>query len=357
MEDEEAYETVSSQLDIENFIIYNISQIYFGNTDWPGNNRRYWQAEGRKWEHLLYDTDFGFGRQSDYHHNTLRLAIEENSPTWPNPPFSTLFLRKLLNNKDFRNQFVNRYADELNSRFLPATVDQHLDTLTALVEDEMQRHFERWGGDIEDWYGEISRMKDFSSLRPQKVKHHILEELNLPAYHQLNLNIDAPSQGKVIINNRLHISESVWKGDYFESVPFLLKAEAQENYEFTHWSGDVNSESDQIFVDMNKEMTIQANFIPKNTSTDETVIKDFSVYPNPFTESFSLELNQPSESIYSINLLDNNGKLILKLAKNLILSHLPFHFNEGLAALNNGLYLLEIHAENQPPIIIKLQKY
>ena len=149
----------------------------------------------------------------------------------------------------------------------------------------------------------------------------------------------------------------MWKGDYFESVPFLLKAEAQENYEFTHWSGDVNSESDQIFVDMNKEMTIQANFIPKNTSTDETVIKDFSVYPNPFTESFSLELNQPSESIYSINLLDNNGKLILKLAKNLILSHLPFHFNEGLAALNNGLYLLEIHAENQPPIIIKLQKY
>lgn len=63
---------------------------------------------GAKWGWLIYDTDFGFGRNSNSQptSNTLALATATNDPAWPNPPWLTLMLRKLLTNEEFRNEFI-----------------------------------------------------------------------------------------------------------------------------------------------------------------------------------------------------------------------------------------------------------
>ena len=55
--------TIKSMMDVDNFLDYQISQIYFDNTDWPGNNIKFWRPrtpDGR-WKWILFDTDFGFG--------------------------------------------------------------------------------------------------------------------------------------------------------------------------------------------------------------------------------------------------------------------------------------------------------
>ena len=54
------YEYVKSQIDIDNFIINNVIQIYGDNQDWPGNNNKYWKSDGGKWRWILYDLDFSF---------------------------------------------------------------------------------------------------------------------------------------------------------------------------------------------------------------------------------------------------------------------------------------------------------
>ena len=74
------YNYVDSQIDIKNFIMYNIAQIYVDNTDWPGNNIKFWKSPETKWRWILFDTDFGFGtwNQFNYFNNTLDFALEPN---------------------------------------------------------------------------------------------------------------------------------------------------------------------------------------------------------------------------------------------------------------------------------------
>ncbi len=57
------YLYVISQIDKTSYIDYNLSQIYFDNRDWPGNNIKYWKSQGLfgKWRWIMHDTDFGFG--------------------------------------------------------------------------------------------------------------------------------------------------------------------------------------------------------------------------------------------------------------------------------------------------------
>ena len=125
----ENYEYVSSQIDIDQYTLYQASNIYFNNTDWPGNNIKFWKHPDTKWRWIMYDTDFGFGpwwNLNNYRENTLSFSLEVNGGDWPNPPWSTLLFRKLIMNNSFKNQFINRYADELNTRFKPENVVNHI---------------------------------------------------------------------------------------------------------------------------------------------------------------------------------------------------------------------------------------
>ena len=80
LESDSMYKTVAVQIDVNNFIDYQLSQIYFNNTDWPGNNLKYWkpQTEEGKWRWILFDTDFGFGLDSvnEYQHDALESALD-----------------------------------------------------------------------------------------------------------------------------------------------------------------------------------------------------------------------------------------------------------------------------------------
>ena len=71
------YEEISRQIDIENFQDYHIAQIYYRNTDWPGNNIDFWRTrndydpdaphgQDGRWRWLLFDTDYGYNLDFDY---------------------------------------------------------------------------------------------------------------------------------------------------------------------------------------------------------------------------------------------------------------------------------------------------
>lgn len=252
------FNQVAAAIDIENFIIYNVAQIYFDNQDWPGNNNKFWREKNGKWKWILFDTDFGFGvwNPNAYSQNTLRFALEPNGPGWPNPPWSTLLFRKLMTNQSFKHQFVNRMADEMNSRFLAEGVQQKIDSLQSLIQSEVNRHHSRWGGSNAFWNEQLGTLRTFASRRASHVKSHLLTQLALPAYHQLTIEMKDPQQGKVIINNRLSLQEPKWEGDYFESVPISIEVEAAEGFYFSHWEGDLESTSPLLNVDMQNPMTL-----------------------------------------------------------------------------------------------------
>ena len=271
------YNYVSDQIDIDNFIIYNVAQIYMDNRDYPGNNIKYWKVPGGKWKWILYDTDFGFAGQwwsewdQYYAHtfNTLDFVLSGNQTTWANPQWATLFLRKLMQNEEFRFKFINRFADEMNTRFLPSNVTDHFLEIHDNMYNEMLNHIDRWI-QSEPWvnvntvYQFVDNMNNFAINRQPIVKQQILNEFNLDNYFEVRLYNDNPERGYIRVNNNLRIQEEQWGGDYFEDVPIILKAIAESGYEFSHLSGLIDSTDPEIEINLIDTSQITAHFNPSD---------------------------------------------------------------------------------------------
>jgi len=256
------FEYVRDRVDLENYAIYQTAQIYFDNRDWPGNNIKFWNHPEGKWRWILYDTDFGFGRwnTNDYNQNTLSFALQAGNSSWPNPDWSTLLFRNLMENINFRNQFINRYADELNTRFLPQHVKDHIDAVFLMVQPEIDAHYTRWGANPNNAQLNVNRMKTFADNRHAIVKEHIKSEFNLPDYHVLAIANPNILEGFVMVNNNLNIQETNWSGDYFETVPITVTAIAEEGFVFSHWSGASTSTEATIELSLAGDVSITPNF-------------------------------------------------------------------------------------------------
>ena len=91
-----------------------------------------------------------------------------------------LLFRKLTTNIGFRNQFINRYADEMNTRFLAVNVKNHINLLHDKITSEIPYHYERWDKDpnLATYYRDA--MKEFADQRPFYAKEHIKAKFDLP---------------------------------------------------------------------------------------------------------------------------------------------------------------------------------
>jgi hypothetical protein len=272
------FEFIKDRIDLKNYTLYQATNIFINNQDWPGNNIKFWKHPDTKWRWIMYDTDFGFGpfwNISNHYDNTLSFALNPNGPGWPNPPWSTLLFRKLIANNGFRNQFINRYADELNTRFLPNNVINHIDQIYSTIEPEVLTHYTRWKDDPllgyeltdinahVDYY--VTNMKSFGTNRHPIAKEHIKQQFNLPNYHPLTITNPDINQGFVEVNENLNIQDEIWTGDYFETVPVKLMATAAFGYEFSHWSGDLYSIDETIEVLLTESFEVIPNFTPTET--------------------------------------------------------------------------------------------
>lgn len=177
---------IESQVDLDNFIDYYCAQIYFSNTDWPGNNIKYWKSKGGKWRWFMHDTDLGFafapiwGHPGGLEHNTLLFALNDSATTHHNQPWSTLLFRKFMHNAQFKQDFIRKFAQHLEETFHPDKVLKTIDSLAAGIENEMPQHIERWKYDaeyaiqsIEDWQGELEVLRHFARKRPDIVREQL----------------------------------------------------------------------------------------------------------------------------------------------------------------------------------------
>lgn len=284
LSDNANYQYVQSQMDVENFIRYQVSQIYFDNTDWPGNNIRYWRprtADGR-WRWIIFDTDFGFGLYDNqaYSHNTLEFATDPNGPSWPNPPWSTFLLRRLLQNVNFRNSFINYFADYLNSYFSTNTVLQKIAEKQAQVWGEMTRHFNRWGSSLSEWQSNIQVMRTFASLRPGYMRQFILNKFYLSGTSQITLHVSDLTGGKIKINSLIPASYP-WTGIYFKGVPIRITALAEPGYRFAGWQGISPADSISLKVLLSRDSTFTALFEPDSSVSSPIVINEINYNSAP----------------------------------------------------------------------------
>ncbi|MBE0655263.1 MAG: CotH kinase family protein, partial [Bacteroidales bacterium] len=150
---EQYYQQVIEKIDLDNYIQYEIAQIYAHNKDWPGNNIKFWNLNeaGSKWRWIIFDTDVGWGLRDTYAFNSLEFSLQPNSSDDNNPPWSTLLLRRLMTNPGFKKDFINQFADRINTTFTPERVNFILDSLRNIYQPEIQSHLSRWELSYNNW--------------------------------------------------------------------------------------------------------------------------------------------------------------------------------------------------------------
>ncbi len=238
--DPAVYAQVEAMVDLENFIDYQAAQIYFDNTDWPGNNIKFWRprVEGGRWRWILFDTDFGFGiwNAGNYVNNTLAFALASNGPNWPNPPWSTLMLRRLVTNRGFVEDFVNRFATHLNTIFTAPKVIARINEMARAIEPEMPAQRSRWGNTVEAWRSSVQVLRDFASRRISYMRTHLASTFGLGGLAQLRISLAPPGGGAVEIQG-IPISAYPFNGTYFQGLAIRLEARPDPGYLFTGWTG------------------------------------------------------------------------------------------------------------------------
>ncbi len=247
------YAFVQSQMEVGNFMDHQIAQIYFDNQD-AGGNIRFWrpQTPNGRWRWILYDTDWGFGLndRKAYRNNSLEFHTEPHGPRWPNPPWSTFILRKLLENKDFEREFVTRFCDYLNDDLEETHVLATIDKFYKRLLPEIQRHLDRWGLERQEWEEDVETLRAFANARPRYMRKFLKEKFDIGEVRTVNIQV--ADGGKVVVNNRIKSREH-FTGKYFEKTPLRLLAKPDLGYRFVRWEGEgINSESPELLLEITR---------------------------------------------------------------------------------------------------------
>jgi hypothetical protein len=267
-------------MDISCFIDYQILQIYIDNGDWPGNNIKFWKTNDllSKWRWFLFDTDFGFNLFGN-NGNTLTFATTTQGNSWPNPPWSTLFLRKLLANQEFKNSFVNRFSDCLNSNLLAEGLLLKTDSVQNLIMPEIEDHLTRWDFPYDRWLNEVERVRTFIKNRKNSMRNNIRSFFGFDMGHIITLALSDPQAGKIKINSIIP-AEFPFKGYYFQEVPVSLSAIPNPGYRFVRWEGGSSSTNLNISVSLSLNTTYNAVFEPTSEEEQLVVINEIN-YKSP----------------------------------------------------------------------------
>jgi hypothetical protein len=260
--DQNFYLEISRKIDIENFIDYQITQIYTGNTDWPASNIKYWRSrtttddfnvfapnDGR-WRWLLYDLDHGF-QFLDV--NGIEHATNQKYPT--------TILRALINNPNFTTQFLNRFADHINTTFQSDRVIQEINKIESVLEPEMQEQIDRWhssGGEMRHWKNNVEFLRIFARERPKIMLMDLVDFFDLYGTFEFSSDIN---NGYLRVNSIDILSTTPgiqnpnsYSGVYFQNIPIIITAIPHEGYQFSHWEGSVyNNETSPIIEILSTE--------------------------------------------------------------------------------------------------------
>jgi len=233
---------LNTLMDIDNYINYNLAEVYSDNGD-AGGNIRYWreQKEGARWRWVLFDLDLGMGigDWKAYKVNTLQEMTTKTGERWPNPAWATLIIRKLLKNDSIKEVYINRFADHLNTIFSSENVNFKIDSIKSLINNEFPIHIQKWPVPLEKWERNVSKIKDFATYRPSYMRGFIMEKFNLTDTVLVQLDSINSKHGFVKLNS-LEI-QNAFSGWYFDGCPIYIEAVANRGYEFVKWIGTSDS--------------------------------------------------------------------------------------------------------------------
>lgn len=359
LSDQDNYSYVEELIDINEYINYNIAEIYLANYDWPSINMYMWKPyENGKWRWILIDTDgstnFDLFYETQPTYNSMMHATIPMYEQWPNSEESTLFLRKLMENEGFKNEFAQRSCTYIELLFNPVRVNRLTDSIAGLIDPFVDQTLEKWGENIpelgwgramggsrEIWEENIQLYKDFFVERPYYMRKYIGEYCRFEGSYRLDLNLSESSHGKVLVNSNKKEVPRGFAADYFINIPVKLSAVPDEGYAFYKWLeiDDPNPEIDFISA---ADVRLTPLFIPAN-SLREYEKAEFVVYPNPSSGIINIRFGTQAGSRLTVLVFNSAGQKVLEESISSPGRNELRQFD--LSHLQNGVYQLRINSK------------
>jgi hypothetical protein len=231
-----------SVIDFDSFTDHWIYQLYTSHGD--PNNVRYWrprQQDG-KWHYISYDFDWwkNLGDEPNEFYSSLRDFITGSTGGFK-------ILGRMLENDRYKEIFLNRLADLLNTSFQPEYMMGLIDSIDTVINPEMSRDIARW---TDGWY-DIGGPTNYDMEYIKTVTEWYVEDIPDFIYSEIadtlgndttRVTLASTSNGTVNLNSiSPDISENSWSGIYFTDTEIYLIAKPAPGYQVANWF--VNDES------------------------------------------------------------------------------------------------------------------
>ncbi|MCL2547209.1 MAG: CotH kinase family protein [Oscillospiraceae bacterium] len=277
------YQYIQQQMCIDSFIDLYITQMYWGNIDWPANNVRIWRyfdtgrntanadqtiLDGR-WRWMLVDLDStsGFSFSLDYWQNPISRLIhyyEYEGLHWGTTERSTRMFRQLMTNQDFRNRFINRMNDLMNTHFDVEPFLAMVDQAEARIENVMSEQIHRWSrvNSMPEWRNNVAGLREFGENRKVYMLDFMQDTLNLGAPVQV-ITMANTTQGRATVNGMLIGPETQgvqnaasWTGTYFTGMTQTFGAVPNAGFQLSHFVVNNGGNVSALPADRNGEVQV-----------------------------------------------------------------------------------------------------
>ncbi len=283
------YAYVESVYDTKSLADYVILNSYVLSSDWLNWNTSWWRglnysATKKKWRYSLWDCDATFDHYINYTGvpNTNPNANPCDPQTLNNPGGQghIPILNKLLTNPTFKQYYVMRYFDLLNSGLSCTRMVAILDSMKNKIQPEMPRQITRWGGTMAQWQLHVQQLRNFILQRCDSVLNGFDNCYQTTGPFKITVKT-TPANGGIVGFNSLTLTTFPWTGNYPGNMPNVVTAIPNPNYCFTHWttsSGSTitpNAAAATISLNIAANETLTAHFAINQTLTtvpDEVTI-------------------------------------------------------------------------------------
>lgn len=235
----------AERMDCIEFINLMAMNLYYNNQDFPGNNIVAWRprAEGGKWRWIAKDTDFGLGLYgSSPTYNTIEWLYNnayDPDRSWGNTYEATRLFRRLMEDADFKREFIDRCAIYMGDFMNYAGTHEVWDPMYEMIKNEYPHHRKLINEWWPDYQQEMNSINNWLNQRTGSFYTQLKNYYNLGTLIDMKVNNsvdDDVLQDVPFYFNGVKLTKGVFDGKFFQNRSVTLEGMAANGKKVTGWT-------------------------------------------------------------------------------------------------------------------------